>query len=99
MRKTVEWFAKEMDKELNRNSHKGGWKGCGVERLYSGFLEETLELYEQIFKYHSKQGIIEEAIDVANFAMMIADEARHMMCLNDDKMATDFFNNFDKERG
>lgn len=78
MRKTVEWFAKEMNKGLDCNSNKGGWKGCGINYLYGRLIDEKLELHDQIFKYHSKQGIIEEAIDVANFAMMIADEARRM---------------------
>lgn len=90
MRKEVQWFAEQMEKTLCANDHKGGWGKASFRYLYSRLaLDESPELLEAIknlvFENHTnasqkrieelKNNVIKEATDVANFAMMIADNA------------------------
>jgi len=80
---TVSAFAAMMRQKLEQNRHKGGWEvgehddlrwqqGAYLDRL----IEEAEELKKALFKAdysQNPQEIAEEAADVANFAMMIAD--------------------------
>ncbi len=69
-------FALRMEAALRRNEHKGGWQSDRPEVLFRRLLEEVEELSEPL-----RQGIkgndcvAEEAADVANFAMMLADNS------------------------
>jgi NTP pyrophosphatase (non-canonical NTP hydrolase) len=69
--KFVVWrFAGEMQRQLNENCHKRGWHGMSNAWLLMRLTQETRELQRAI---KTGKHIVEEAADVANFAMMIAD--------------------------
>lgn len=82
-RESVFWFSGEMEKVLSANDHKIGWSDCSDIYLYESIQHEMLELFEVLKpleddwrkKVKSKE-IIKECCDIANFAMMIADNNR-----------------------
>lgn len=69
MRKEVKWFADLMEEKLQKNDYKGGWEYENSIYFHSELLEEIKELENAI---NDKQRI-EECVDIANFAMMLAD--------------------------
>jgi NTP pyrophosphatase (non-canonical NTP hydrolase) len=71
VRPVLAWFANEMEKKLGVNDHKSGWEGMTYPQLIRRLRQELGELERAIAK--GKPGVIGEAADVANFAMMIAD--------------------------
>ena len=71
IRKEVMWFARRMELKLRENDHKDHWTGCDFEYLFRRLMEESTELHAAFLDDQ-----IDEAADVANFAMMIADNAR-----------------------
>ena len=71
---TVAWFAAEMRMKLYENRHKGGWRDCTTAYLLRRLLEEVGELVEA--QADGRQISAEEAADVANFCMMLADPSR-----------------------
>jgi len=77
MRPILKWFAGEMEKKLRENDHKGGWNSCDVDWLVSRMTEELQELDDVVQQYRqgfaSREEVRRECADVANFAMMIAD--------------------------
>lgn len=78
-------FTEIMRARLNENLHKPGWQGDTFSSLFMRLTEEALELFkcaqgvdtrpspEQLAK------ISDEAADVANFAMMISDNAEKIL--------------------
>jgi len=69
-------FAHLMETKLRENDHKGGWQNDGVSTLLRRLREETDEVLAAIRDTSSKldpSRVGREAADVANFAMMIAD--------------------------
>ncbi len=58
---------------LNDNIHKGGWEQMSIQELYYRLLDEVDELGREIASDEYNSCISDEAIDVANFAMMIFD--------------------------
>ena len=76
-RKEVKWFAEQMEKKLQKNDHRSGWKDADEDFLLQRLQEEILELKDEICESHiyNSKKVIEECADVANFAMMIADNA------------------------
>lgn len=80
VREPVEWFGRQMEKVLKQNDEKGGWDNCNIYWLIQRIREETNELLSAVNLHRdlgaTKENIIREAADVANFAMMIADIAR-----------------------
>jgi len=70
------WFAREMEKKLEVNSDKEGWCFCSLQYLSMRLTQEKKELARAI-KKKDKKRIIEECADVANFAMMIADNTKN----------------------
>jgi len=68
-RKEIQWFSIKMEEKLCTHDRKGGWEDCSINYLAERILEEFKELLEAVEK---GDGIIEEAADIANFAMMIA---------------------------
>jgi hypothetical protein len=72
----VVWFSKEMEAKLEANSHKRGWDDIDLDYALQRMREEVEELAPHIdnWDYRSSQAkaIVEEAADVANFAMMLA---------------------------
>ena len=80
---TVIEFAVEMERQLQDNDHKSGWGHLDLEDLLKMLKEEVEELERAICQgdilippgKKEINKIIHEAADVANFAMMIADNA------------------------
>ncbi len=73
IRPEVQRFAEAMEGRLSANDHKGGWKECDYEYLLQRTLEEFQELDQAVIDGKPATEIRKEAADVANFAMMIAD--------------------------
>lgn len=78
-------FAETMQRKLDENKNKKcaemnpdgkgrTWKDCDLLWLLRRLREETLELDEALYNADC-EGVIEEAGDVGNFAMMIHDIA------------------------
>ena len=88
LRKEVLWFARQMETKLRENDHRGGWDDSNTAYLFRRLSEERREL-RRVFDADEKRyrsglsstreypvKLAREAADVANFAMMIADNAR-----------------------
>ena len=76
LRDELAWFAQEMEQQLRRNDHKGGWDSLSFPRMLQRLKQETKELELAIAKAKKtgKWGdVVGEAADVANFSMMIAE--------------------------
>ena len=89
LRPEVERFAWAMEMKLRKNDHKGHWSGCTNAYLLRRLVGETEELRlamlgpdgQKSLTVAEAEYIIREAADVANFAMMIADNARREFAL------------------
>lgn len=72
-------FTDVMRAKLIANLHKPGWQGDKLSALLDRLVEETDELREALLDPRCLRGdtdhVVQEAADVANFAMMIADVA------------------------
>jgi DNA primase large subunit len=87
VRKEVKWFAGRMENKLSQNDHKEGWEYCHSNELITSVEDELNELIKkmseigyQVFWEHFPDDsdidqLIDECADIANFAMMIADNA------------------------
>jgi len=71
------WFTHIMMKKLIKNDKKysEGWKKSPDLWLFHRLQQETIEM-TTAFKEGDWENLIEEAADVANIAMMIADNTR-----------------------
>jgi hypothetical protein len=78
-RPALKWFAQQMEAKLRACDYKGGWDALSFGQLFSMLRDEARELWDVIFYTGFEPEIIEEAADVANFCMMIADIARARM--------------------
>lgn len=81
IRHSVMVFAIEMEKKLRANDHKGGWENTEISVLFNELRVESGELFSVMYHSDGKvdpKSVVEEAADVANFAMMIADNARKL---------------------
>lgn len=76
-RPEVKWFAKQMERKLIANDHKPHWHREETEWLLHRLVEEVKELLNAVYM-EPTVNIIDEAADVANIAMMIADNAERM---------------------
>jgi hypothetical protein len=68
-RPEVQAFAIAMEKKLRENDHKTHWRKCAVKYLRRRLAEELIELDDA----EHPEDVAAECVDVANFAMMIAD--------------------------
>lgn len=70
----LEWFVGQMRAKLSldRNQEKDDWRGADLEDIFAFLMKEVTELHKAILT-DSGHKIAEEAADVANFAMMLAD--------------------------
>lgn len=80
MREVVALFANRMEQVLHENDWKGGWKhqggSCSVVYLLKRLVDERMELSRELHKEQPDlHRVTKEAVDIANFAMMIADIA------------------------
>lgn len=66
-------FALLMEATLRANDRKGGWKSCTPSWLLRRLKAEVGELHRASVKRLPQADVEREAADVANFAMMIAD--------------------------
>lgn len=80
LRPSVRRFAFHMESVLRENDHKGGWENEPLPDLWYKLEEETKELAHRIMVTDHEAGISasgsqirHEAVDVANYAMMIFD--------------------------
>lgn len=73
VREEVADFAISMESKLQENDHKGGWKECELRYLEDRLLQEVNGVYEAIQQGKSAAEVLKECAEVANFAMMIAD--------------------------
>lgn len=80
----VNHFSHGMLLKLRKNAHKAHWSECSLQYLQSRLLDEVNEL-EQAISHDTNEAIISECYDVANFAMMIADNIRSSFCEKGDK--------------
>lgn len=76
VRDEVVWFASRMEAKLRKNDHKSHWSYLSVGQLRRRLAQEFAELKRAIDREASAAEIIDEAADVANFAMMIADHMK-----------------------
>lgn len=74
----VKFMAEQMQRKLDDNSHKTGWGNDLNADLLRRIHDEFNELGVAVM-LKDQQQIINEAADVANFAMMIADNARAIL--------------------
>lgn len=79
-RKDVMEFAHDMEKQLKSNEHKGGWNRSQAEFLSRELQRNFVKLASEIDKADKdKHEIIIRCANIANFAMMIADnEGEHL---------------------
>ena len=77
MRNEVREFAVLMERILQDNDHKGGWQDMTPEEVLERINEEVGELETEVFKLSiDPDRIVREAVDVANFCMMLVDNVR-----------------------
>ena len=70
LRKELRWFAKKMERKLRKHDleRKMSWKYENQMYLYGRLMDEIEELHQAI----GLEQQIEECLDIANFAMMLA---------------------------
>lgn len=78
LRDELAYFAIEMERKLRANDHKTGWRGLAFPHLLKRLHQETAELERALNATDDPdyRRIVTEAADVANFAMMIANNAQ-----------------------
>ena len=83
LRESLSWFAEEMERVMRENDHK---HGIATDNLFNNMVREVFELNREMHYANPKymncvpqlfaEAIIKEAVDVANYAMMIANNYR-----------------------
>jgi len=81
LRQSVIDFAELMELILQDNDYKDGWKEVSKNYLWKKLLIEIDELKEALidYPYHgcNAKEVKKECADIANFAMMIADNIKY----------------------
>ncbi len=74
MRESLQYFADMMEMELLANDEKGGWEDCGDDYLAG-------QIADHFDQFRRAEGVdkIKACVDIANYAMMIADNERRRM--------------------
>lgn len=78
MRAAVAQFASAMEKVLQENDHKGGWGMENILTLFEKLGREYLELQTAMLAAEEPEEIMDECVDLANFAMMMYDKLQPM---------------------
>lgn len=73
-RRDIQRFFYGMLYKLHKNAHKGGWKDGTVDK-YIELLRGEMDELEEAIRTGNVVHILDEACDVANFALMIASVA------------------------
>ena len=76
IRPSVRRFNVDMEKKLRANDHKECWNNDTQLEILSNLKEEVTELEEAIEFGLTSEEIIKEYADIANYAMMGADNLR-----------------------
>jgi len=71
VRDQVKWFATRMENKLAANDHKVGWQG-EPDYYFTVRMKEELKELQDALMSGDKTAAINECADVANFAMMLA---------------------------
>lgn len=89
VRPEVARFALAMERELQANDFKGGWRGLSIGRLQEMLAEERRELDYALYVLINEglnpeettglKSVVSEAADVANIAMFITDNLNLLM--------------------
>jgi hypothetical protein len=69
VRKEVDWFAREMELQLQANDHKGGWHDSRLNWLLE-------QVQRHVQKIKNGEDVQKETVHIANYAMMMADNVR-----------------------
>jgi NTP pyrophosphatase (non-canonical NTP hydrolase) len=93
IRKEIKSFSEDMEKKLKKNDHKEHWSKSNYAYLIQRLRKEVDELDEELSSFVIGQAmprdldgacsiekygeVVEECADVANFAMMIADNLKN----------------------
>jgi len=70
---SVQTLAGHMVDKLEKNSHKGRWENLNPIEAFKLLLKESAELLEAVHNGYSVMEVWREAADVANFALMMAE--------------------------
>lgn len=80
IRYAVKWFASQMEIVLRENAFKCGWQSSTDSYLLKKLEEHYNDLQNLIYQNEKEpadpEKVIRQAIDIANYAMMIADNWR-----------------------
>lgn len=77
-RAEVSRFAERMETKLRANDHKQHWSTCDLGYLLRELDKEVNELHGALAAGTDVEAVANEAADVANIAMMIADKVRRV---------------------
>ena len=72
LRPEVDKFSQAMEEKLRENDYRGGWQHCDIDYLFMRMAEERQELRRAV-RGKDPVKVLREAADIANFALMIAD--------------------------
>jgi len=78
----MDWFPEKMQAELMKHLNRPGWKKATFHFLFKRLCDEVVELDSVLFtkgnevRRGRKEKAIKECLDIANFAMMIADNIK-----------------------
>lgn len=76
IRPEIVTFALAMELKCRKKEHKGGWRGRMVSGLFHHFHTEVQEFDQALLMQYPLDKILDEAVDVANLAMMIVDNLK-----------------------
>lgn len=74
LRPEVQRFAEAMEKQLRANEYKTSWKICRQGYLLGEMVRNYKE-FESALRRENGEAILRRAVNVANFAMMLVDNA------------------------
>lgn len=77
LREALVFFSEEMEKELKNNEFRGDWRECSPSDMMVRLWDEVYDLDDEVEKLcdgvGDKKAVLKEAVDVANYAMFVAD--------------------------
>ena len=77
LRDALRAFADEMEKELKKNEFRGEWRERSPSDIMASLWEELYDLDDAVERMYRGEGdrkeVLKEAVDVANYAMFVAD--------------------------
>jgi len=76
---TLKWFAVKMMNQLDKNSRKTHWRFMPQDYLLNRLTEQSIKLHKELRIGGSRLEVIRRCSNVANYAMMIADNERRFL--------------------